>query len=149
MSILITYALAGSEAYAQLMHTRFEFLIVPFVTIFTGVIVLGSKGLHAVLSLFTFFKGAILVLMVAITAIAAAHVQRSATNDWKYMGQSFLIGTVALGGAVNILPVIFARVRMQRKDIIKFNSAILLALFTVWVMNVLWCYYVSTSVTAF
>jgi len=69
-------------------------------------------------------------------------VDHPISSDWRYTGQSFLIGTVALGGAVNILPVVFAKVRMRRADMIKFLGSILAGLLTVWILNVIWCYYV-------
>jgi hypothetical protein len=36
-------------------------------------------------------------------------------SDWKFIGKPFLLGTVALGGAINILPVTFSKIRSKRE----------------------------------
>lgn len=59
-----------------------------------------------------------------------------------WIGNPFLIGTVALGGAINILPIIFAKIHLSRRDILLFLFAVITGLFVVWILNVLWCYYI-------
>jgi hypothetical protein len=49
---------------------------------------------------------------------------------------------VALGGAINILPIIFAKIHLNRRDILFFLFAVITGLFVVWILNILWCYYI-------
>jgi len=139
---LISYSLAGSEAYASLFGVGHVYLISPFVIVLTLVIVFGSLLLQPVISFLTFGKGAVLILMVAATAVVGIQAGNPIDNNWKYVGKPFLIGTVALGGAVNILPITFAKIQPNKQDIIKYLRAIIGGLFTVWVLNVLWCFYI-------
>lgn len=142
ISILTSYVLAGSEAYGQLMGIPYIYIITPFAVIFTLVIVIAYRWLQPVISVLTFGKGSMLVLMVVVTAIVGLEVNNPITNDWRYIGKPFLIGTVALGGAINILPIIFAKIHMNRRDILLFLVAVIGGLFAVWILNVLWCYYI-------
>jgi len=141
ISILISYSLAGSEAFAQLFGVEHLYLISPFVIILTLVVVFGTVLLQPIISFLTFGKGTILILMVAATAVVGMKVGRPMSTNWEYVGKPFLIGTVALGGAVNLLAVTFAKIHPNRNDTVKYLKAIIGGLFTVWVLNVLWCYY--------
>jgi hypothetical protein len=60
---------------------------------------------------------------VVVTALVGYEVNLSISTDWRYVGKPFLIGTVALGGAINILPVVFAKIALKRRDIILFIVA--------------------------
>lgn len=52
-------------------------------------------------------KGTLLVLMVAITAYVAFELDQTIVNNFSKIADSFLMSTVALGGAVNLMPLIF------------------------------------------
>lgn len=63
-------------------------------------------------------------------------------SQWQYIAQPLLIGTVALGGAYNILPVVFLKVKQRTKDIRIFLMCSLSGLTLVWIFNILWCYFI-------
>ena len=144
VSLLITYTLAASEAYGQLLgiHQHWIWLAIPFVILFSNLVLFGSKYLDPVISIFTFSKAGLLVLMVVITAVVSAGVNQHISNDWKYIGRPFLIGTVALGGCYNILPVAFEKVRFHTKQIKIFTACALAGLTLVYIFNLAWCYFV-------
>jgi len=144
ISLLITYTLAASESYGQLMglHLHWIWLSIPFVLIWSNVVIFGAKYLDPVISIFTFAKAGLLVLMVVITALVSADVNQHISNDWKYIGRPFLIGTVALGGCYNIIPVAFEKVRFHAKQIKIFTACSLAGLTLVYLFNLAWCYFV-------
>lgn len=144
LSLLITYTLAASEAYGQLfgLHNGWIWLAIPFVIIFSCVVIFGSRFLDPVVSVFTFSKAGLLVLMVIITAVVSANVNLEISNDWRYIGRPFLIGTVALGGVYNILPVAFEKVRFHSRQVKIFTACAVAGLTLVYLFNLGWCYFV-------
>lgn len=152
VSILISYTLAGSLAYSALFQVEayYRWIILPFVLVGTTLLISGTnyfpKLFHSTISLATLAKGALLVLLVFVTSRVADEVNHPATDSWRYIGRPFLIGTVAMGGAVNILPVVFAKIRFRRREVVIFTWVIIAALFFVWVLNVLWCYFLLKTI---
>jgi len=141
VTIMISYGLAGSEAYGQVFGVNYQYLILPFIVILTLVIIIGSPVLPSIISFLTFGKGTLLFLVVFVTGIVAEHVHQESTNNWIYTGRSFLIGTVALGGATNVIPVIFAKIPFTKQSMMKLMLAATLGLTTVYLLNIIWCYY--------
>jgi len=141
-SIIVSYALAGAEAYGHLFSVNYEFLILPFVFLFALVVIFGAQFIQAIISVLTFTKGSVLVLVVFITVIVGNEANSDSVSDFTYVGRPFLISTVALGGAVNLIPVCFTKVSLIRFDLKKFMMSILLAEFVVWILNVIWCFYI-------
>lgn len=142
ITILVSYSLAGAQAYGQLLSVTYVYLIPPFVVLLTVLVIFGSVRLHNVISLMTLAKGCLLILLVVVTAVVASESKESITNNWRYVGHTFLIGTVALGGTVNLMPVVFANVGFSRRDVLKFLIATCGGLLFVFVLNVLWAYFV-------
>lgn len=144
LSLLITYTLAASESYGQLLglHKTWIWLSIPFVILLANLVTFGSKYLDPVISVFTFSKAGLLVLMVVITAVVSANVNIEISNNWKYIGRPFLIGTVALGGVYNILPVAFEKVRFHSRQIKIFTACACAGLTLVYLFNLGWCYFV-------
>ncbi|EGC30319.1 hypothetical protein DICPUDRAFT_6061, partial [Dictyostelium purpureum] len=140
-SVLIGYGLAGSEAYAQLFSIDHSFLIFPVILLFTIIVIFGSKSLGRIITLFTFAKGTLLMIIVFITGIISNHVQNNISNDWSYIGKSFLISTVALGGASSVLPVVFPKIVFTKREIKKCYTVAGSALFTVYILNIIWCWF--------
>lgn len=50
------------------------------------------------------------MLMVAVTAYVAFDIMESIDSSWAHIAESFLMSTVALGGAINLMPLIFNKV---------------------------------------
>ena len=48
--------------------------------------------------------------MVGIVSYLGIKIDEPSTDNWRYIGKPFLIGTVALGGAINVMPVIYSKV---------------------------------------
>jgi hypothetical protein len=51
-----------------------------------------------------------LPLQVLVTTIVGEEANQDSTSNFIYIGKPLLISTVALGGAVNLVPVCFAKV---------------------------------------
>lgn len=139
---MVSYALAGSEAYGSVFGVNYVYLIFPYVLLLSLVVIFGSSIIEAIISIFTFTKGSVLVFVVLITIIVGNEADHSSTNDWLFIGKPLLISTVALGGAVNLLPVCFEKVSFTKNHMRNFVTAIILGEGVVWVLNVLWCYYI-------
>ncbi|XP_071508065.1 uncharacterized protein [Diadema antillarum] len=140
VSILISYALAGSEAYAQLLHVKHLYIIPVFVWLLSFSIVFAQRIIQPVVSLFTLAKGGLLVATVVVTFGVGSAVANTITNDFHYMGSPFLMGTVALGGVCNVMPMMYARIDYSRKQIQLFWWTVFAGLTTCMVLNVLWCW---------
>jgi len=142
ISILISYALAGSQAYGILMNVNYEYVILPFCLFFTLVVVFGSQFIRGLISVLTFTKGSLLALVVLITVIVGDKAGMNSTSNFMYIGKPLLISTVALGGAVNLVPVCYQKVGATKRDLRNFITAIISGLFFVYLLNVIWCFYI-------
>lgn len=77
-----------------------------------------------------------------VTGYIAYKVSISPTDDWVFIGSPLLVGTVALGGGMNLLPFIYAKlVAYNRTDMVKLTIASVSAVVFVYALNVMWCYY--------
>eukprot|EP01094_Clydonella_sp_ATCC50884_P027763 TRINITY_DN8109_c0_g1_i1.p1 TRINITY_DN8109_c0_g1~~TRINITY_DN8109_c0_g1_i1.p1 ORF type:complete len:484 (-),score=99.41 TRINITY_DN8109_c0_g1_i1:177-1628(-) len=153
LSILISYALAGAQAYSEMltaipihssiwaMLTSPRGLIIPFAVGLALLVVFGQRVIQGVISLLTFAKGSLLVLLVGVTAYVGVQTGEHAKDDWTYIGHPFLIGTVALGGAPFVIPVIFKSVKRNKEDMRLFMISVVLGLIAVYVLTLTWCFY--------
>eukprot|EP01135_Chromosphaera_perkinsii_P000491 Nk52_evm45s96 gene=Nk52_evmTU45s96 len=139
-STLISYTLAGSEAYAQIIQVNYYYVIPFFSFFFTLAILLAKNYIEQIVSVLTFFKGSLLVFTVVITAYVGSTVRVASQSDWTHIGDPYLLGTVALGGVVNVMPMVYAHVPQQEHEIRIFRRGILFGTITCFVLNILWCY---------
>ncbi|WAR28758.1 hypothetical protein MAR_014462 [Mya arenaria] len=86
----------------------YRFIIPVFVWVLTLAIVFALKFIQPIVSVLTFFKGSLLLGTVIVTFYVGASVHREIINDYSYFGAPFLMGTVALGGVVNVMPMSWA-----------------------------------------
>jgi amino acid permease len=144
VSLIISYSLAGPEAYAQLFNVpkKYELFIFPFVLICTLIVILGHYFMQYIITGLTIAKGSLLVILIFLVGYVATQIREVSTNSWQYIGRPFLIGTVALGGAMNTLPVIYAKMIPTRRNIIVFQACSCAALTLCYILNALWCYFV-------
>jgi len=142
VSLLINYTLAGAESYGELLNVDYMFLIFPIAILFSVVVVFGSNVLHFTISGATFLKGTLLLVVVCVTTYIGFRINLTTDTDWRYIGKPFLISTITLGGAINILPVTFGKIKPNRQDIIKYMCATIGGLTTVWLLNLIWAYYI-------
>ncbi|GAM18964.1 hypothetical protein SAMD00019534_021390, partial [Acytostelium subglobosum LB1] len=140
-SIMISYGLAASMAYGKLIGVSMHYIILPLIVTFSLIVVFGAKVLQHIITVFTFAKGSLLIVIVLITGVVAQHVQLHISNDWAYVGRSFLISTVALGGAAGVIPVVFPKIKFNRREMMKCYAAVGSGLTTVYVLNVFWCWF--------
>jgi len=146
ITILISYVIAGAAAYNVLLKTNYTFVLLGFFIIFTCAIIFLVKYIQYAISFLTLSKGGLLVVMVIVTMIISNVAKVKYTDDWRYIGKPFLIGTVALGGGVNIMPVSFASVSLSKSDVTKYIIACSLGFTFVWILNILWCFFMLQTI---
>ncbi|XP_060068774.1 uncharacterized protein LOC132548892 [Ylistrum balloti] len=140
IALQISYALAGSEAYAELIGVEPIYVIPVFVWVLTLAIVFALRFVQPVVSVFTFFKGSLLLGTVIATFYVGAEVNRDIHNDFTAIGAPFLMGTVALGGVINTMPLMYSKISPVANQVKYFRLAVILGLTTCTVLNVLWCW---------
>ena len=84
-------------------------------------------------------QGSLLVVMVFITAFLATKTKEHPSSSWGSLGEPYLLSTVALGGGVNLFPVIYAKVKPNARDLGRMKLATIGALATVALLTLLWC----------
>ena len=140
VSVLISYALAGSQAIADILQVNRIAMIPMFCTVLTVVVVFLQFLVQPVISILTLVKGCMFAACVVITFLVGAKVDSQYTDDWRAVGEPFLMGTVAIGGIINILPILFMRIKPRADQIRKLNAAVILGLTTCFVLNIMWCW---------
>ncbi|KAM9761599.1 uncharacterized protein ACNS7B_003980 [Menidia menidia] len=140
ISIGISYVLAGSEAYAALFDISHVYVIPAFTWILSLSILLAHALIQPLTSLLTFLKGILLIVTVAVTFAVGSEVGLQSSSDFSQMGKPFLMGTVALGGIVNVMPLLFSQIAHNKTQILWFRRAVLGGLTTCTLLNVLWCW---------
>ncbi|XP_058257565.1 uncharacterized protein si:ch211-51h4.2 isoform X3 [Hemibagrus wyckioides] len=140
VSIGISYVLAGSEAYAALFHTSHVYVIPAFTWTLSFGILLAQVIIQPITSLLTLLKGILLIITVAVTFVVGSEVHQESKNDFTQIGKPFLMGTVALGGIVNVMPFLFSEIYHSRTQVLWFRRAVLGGLTTCTILNILWCW---------
>ncbi|KAL8583222.1 hypothetical protein ACOMHN_013777 [Nucella lapillus] len=140
IALLICYALAGSEAFAQLIGINHFYVIPVFVWILTFTIVLALQLIQPVISVLTFIKGSVLLATTLVTFYVGVTLGRNISNDFAYVGAPFLMGTVALGGTINTMPFTFEKIAYKKQHIELYRLAVQLGLWTCVFLNILWCW---------
>ncbi|KAL4630764.1 hypothetical protein GN956_G16373 [Arapaima gigas] len=140
ISIGISYVLAGSEAFAVLFHVSHVYVIPVFTWTLSLGIIVAQVVIQPITSLLTLLKGILLIITVVVTFVVGSEVHREIVNDFSHIGKPFLMGTVALGGIVNVMPFLFSEISYSKIQILWFRRAILGGLFTCTVLNILWCW---------
>ncbi|KAG5275463.1 hypothetical protein AALO_G00120580 [Alosa alosa] len=138
ISIGISYVLAGSEAYAALFHISHIYVIPAFTWILSLGILLAQVVIQPITSLLTLLKGILLIITVVVTFVVGSEVHQETTNDFSQIGKPFLMGTVALGGIVNVMPFLFSEISHNKTQILWFRRMLLGGLTTCTVLNILW-----------
>ena len=147
VSIMISYSLAGPEAYAQLLGVgNFKYLIVPFVAGYTALVLGCGAKLQAGISTLTLAKCVLLVAMVGAIGYVGGRQGISPRSSFGAVGEPFLLGTVALGGVVNILPILYPTVPHTARGLTLFRRSVCAGVAVCWLLNVLWCWYVLKAV---
>nr|XP_022343426.1 uncharacterized protein LOC111136680 [Crassostrea virginica] len=140
VALLISYSLAGSEAYAQVLGINYVYVIPVFVWVLTFLIVFALQLVQPLVSILTFFKGSLLLGTVAVTFYVGSEIHREIHNDFLAFGEPFLMGTVALGGVVNTMPLMYSKISPVKNQIQNFRLSVNLGLLTCTILNILWCW---------
>ncbi|KAK4535685.1 hypothetical protein CDCA_CDCA05G1710 [Cyanidium caldarium] len=163
VSILISYALAGPQAYAQLFrgvgvrHLRPhpalssassataalapDWAVALFCLLCTTALLFCLNAVLPVLTVATGLKATLLVVIVLLVGVIGAQVGHSWHNRWSAWAEPFLVGTVALGGIATVMPVTYARLGGQPSTtgVRRYRAAVIGGLLTCYVLNVVWC----------
>lgn len=92
VSTLISYSLAGANAFSQLLNVSVDSLITPFVGICTFLIVFASGIIQPVVSVLTFCKVVLLTFIISTCGVVAAHVDVPFHESWSDVMNPFLVG---------------------------------------------------------
>jgi hypothetical protein len=127
----------------QLAECEDRIVIAPFVILFSLGLVIFARRIQPLVSTLTSFKCVMLIVMVAVVGyIGVERTRVSSTDDYSASGAPFLIGTIALGGVVNVMPVLFESVPMAKLALQQFRSAIIAGVVVCYVLNLLWAYFI-------
>ncbi|CAF1025859.1 unnamed protein product [Adineta ricciae] len=140
LCILISYALAGSQAFTALFNIPYIKMIPIFCWTWTFVVVFLHSFIQPIISILTFLKGTLFTATVIVTLLVGLKIQNPVKNDYSAIGDSFLMSTIALGGLMNVMPMMFAKLKQTREEIIGFNVSVFLGLTTCVILNILWCW---------
>lgn len=156
LCILSAYALAGPQAYLTLftsLNKLPHFLpTVVFVLTCTFLVVVLSETLLPSLTVATFTKATLLAILVAVTLVRGLSIHHDVVNNWNpfVLQDPFLMGTIALSGVVNLMPVTFQAciASLEHMDdnvmdaafVSSYRMATYLAIAICYVLNVAWCY---------
>ncbi|XP_069753049.1 uncharacterized protein [Narcine bancroftii] len=146
ISIGISYILAGSEAFAELLQIRHIYVIPFFTWILSLGIILAQAIIRPITSILTLAKGTLLIITVIVIFVVGSEIHQEINNDFSCIGRPFLMGTVALGGVVNVMPMLFSEISQNRSQVLWFRRAVTGGLATCTVLNIFWCWAVLNIV---
>ncbi|XP_051528383.1 uncharacterized protein si:ch211-51h4.2 isoform X2 [Myxocyprinus asiaticus] len=129
-----------SRAFNFVLLFQFHVYLIPAFTWTLSLgILLAQVIIQPIMSLLTLLKGILLVITVVVTFVVGSEVHLETTNDFTQIGKPFLMGTVALGGIVNVMPFLFSEISHIKTQVLWFRRAILGGLATCTLLNILWC----------
>ncbi|CAG5116794.1 unnamed protein product [Candidula unifasciata] len=136
IALLICYALAGSEAFAQLIGIHHFYVIPVFVWVLTLAIVFALQLIKSVVSFLTFIKGTLLLGTAAVTFYVGLTVAETVSNDFASCWSSISHGNCV----VNTMPYTFEKIAFKKKQISKYHAAVQAGLWTCVLLNIIWCW---------
>ena len=162
VAVLISYALAGPQAYADLLQIEdYHVLIVPYTLIYTLFILLSGDYIKPIISILTILKMLALICVLFAVSVVADLINIESKNDFSAALEPFLMGTFALGGVVNLMPVMYEKLpfifdngnvfttqqkifaKQENKKLIQgFRISITLGVLACFLLNILWCLFV-------
>ena len=90
---MISYNLAGPEAYGDLFNVQYDALILPFWLLYVSFIVLGRAVVQPTISFLTFFKCTLFLAVLAATGAVGNVTNISSNNGWSNIMEPYLVGT--------------------------------------------------------
>lgn len=110
LAICMAYAISVGQLYLILLGTPFGIVVPTFVCVLSFVVFVFKVRMAGVVASMTIAKGAVLVLMIVMAGYVGFPLFHDTTTNWSATGQPFVLTTLALGGAVNIIPVLYQKV---------------------------------------
>jgi amino acid permease len=156
ISIMISYGLAGPQAYVALFRpslrrlskqTLMNAFIAPrwsialFCAVGTALLIFCLGAVLPVLTIATGIKATLLVVIVLVVGVFGAEIANPWRNQWSAFLEPFLMGTVALGGLTTVMPVTYARLGEQpsASGVRRYRAAVIAGLITCYFLNIVWC----------
>ncbi|CAF2072430.1 unnamed protein product [Rotaria magnacalcarata] len=140
MIFLISYGLAGSQAFAALFNVTYTDVIPAFCWILAFAVLVLHSFIQPIISALTFIKAIFFTITIIITLIVGSKIQNQYTNDYSATGDSMLMSAVAMHGIIILMPLMFSKLKQTRQQMIGFNVAVFLGLTTCVLLNILWCW---------
>eukprot|EP00759_Apiculatamorpha_spiralis_P052910 PhF_6_TR6052/c0_g1_i3/m.8768 len=139
LAICMAYAISAGQLHVELVGIPFHVIVPVFVSFLTFFVQSFGHKMHGFVAAMTLFKGAVLVAMIALAGYVGSNFFHSTTIDWNAIHQPFILTTLALGGAANIIPVLFSKIDHESpSDISLLRNACLAALVVCWVLITTW-----------
>ena len=138
VSTLISYSLAGANAFSQLLGVSVDDLIIPFTGICTFLIVFASGIVRPIISVLTFFKVILLTFIIGTCGVVATKVNVPFHSSWSDVLSPFLVGTVAIGGIADMMPVFFTYRNPTARDVSHFRWSIAAGIIICYILNIVW-----------
>lgn len=154
--ILVAYALAGPQALIALFPALTappEWLItVLYVVICAIAVIFFAQALLPTLTAGTLVKAALLTVLVFIVFVRGFAIRQHISTSWRprVLIDPFLMGTFALNGVANLMPVTFQACLDSTKDcngcpapvdrhfVRAYRTATILAVVICYLLNILW-----------
>ncbi len=154
VSIMVSYALAGPQVLGQLIPAYGRLgaakCTASFAAISSLLIMTISRVLYPLITAATFIKGLLLSFLIALTLLLGSRVGLVPTTEWGVAGvECFLVGSLALSGVVNLMPVTFESClrscgprrpsAVSERFVTLYRRATMVGVVICYVLNVSWC----------
>lgn len=157
VSIMSSYSLAAPQAYTQLIPVLASLSPaigqIVFTTVASLTVVLLLPFVLPALTAATLAKGAIISFIIFMTMVEGLAIRQPIVNAWlppQVLVEPLLMGTIALSGVVNLMPVTFqaclnsckatgsASTPVDRDFILAYRGATVLAVVLCYFLNIAW-----------
>lgn len=159
--ILSTYALAAPQAYVALFpvlsHVPIQLIQTVFVLVSALLIVVADTRLLPSVTLATIAKALLLTVLISLTLARSLAIRQPVHDNWRphLLIDPLLMGTMALSGVVNLMPVTFHKsihslppsdTAVDRQFVAAYRTATILAILVCFLLNIAWACAVLFSV---
>ncbi|PXF44741.1 hypothetical protein BWQ96_05500 [Gracilariopsis chorda] len=159
--ILSTYALAGPQAYVALFPilatVPIQLIQTVFVLVSALLIISADTRLLPSVTLATIAKALLLTVLVSLTLARSLTIREPVHDDWRLpvLIDPLLMGTMALSGVVNLMPVTFHKsidslpptdATVDRQFVAAYRNATVIGIIVCFLLNIAWAIAVLFSV---
>ena len=144
MSYLVSFGIAMAEIVGDIFGVSYGPLIPVVILPLCLLIIFGYQGAAPVISFITILKVVLLTILIGLSIYVSFDKDLHPTTSWAHGFAPFLLGTVALGGAVNLMPVLYGL--MEGKHIHSMKRAVQAGVAVVYVFGSIWCFFILQCV---